>query len=119
MSRFEPFATIEVTRMTVLRRDRKGTSADLVAAIEKLMPLLLAQDEEDAVAALKAVAEQLRTATSSSPEEREAIDKIIDAYEGDHELMAYTHQREGNQWTAAEELSHASSRVLSLARRMR
>lgn len=45
---------------------------------------------------------------------------IVDAFEGEHELMAYTFQRDNaaGQWTAAEVLSQASARVLSLARRI-
>lgn len=105
--------------MTVIKRDRKSSSADLVLAIEKLNRLLSTQKEDDAVAALTAAAEELKNAEPGSAKHRSAIDQIIDAFEGEHELMAYTHTRGGDQWTEAEELSQASSRVLSLARRMR
>jgi len=105
--------------MTILKKNRKSTTNDLIAAITKLLPLLSAQDEEQAVEDLKKATEGLRLATSGSPEEKAAIDVIIEAFEGEHELMAYTFQREGNQWTEAEELSQASSRVITLARRLR
>lgn len=104
--------------MTVIKRDRNATKSDLLQAIEKLCPLLLDQGEKDAVEDLKNAATELRGAGDGSESANEAIEKIIDAFEGDHELMAYTMTRDTKEWTAAEELSVASSRVLSLARRM-
>ena len=54
----------------------------------------------------------------SKGNQKAAIEAIIDAFEGDHELIAYTHQRDSREWTEVEELSQASSRVITLARRM-
>lgn len=104
--------------MTVIKRDRNATKSDLIQAIEKLCPLLMDQGEEDAVADLKSAATQLKNAADGSDQANEAVEKILDAFEGDHELMAYTMTRDTKEWTAAEELSVASSRVLSLVRRM-
>lgn len=104
--------------MTVIKRDRGTTKLDLITAIEKLCPLLLGQGEEDAVQDLIDAAAKLKKAADPSKEAADAIEKIIDAFEGDHELMAYTLTRDTQEWTEAEELSQASSRVLSLARRM-
>ncbi|MFW7378187.1 MAG: hypothetical protein ACOH5I_05240 [Oligoflexus sp.] len=104
--------------MTIIKRDRKSTSHDLVQAIERLCWLLEDQKEEEAVQDLRAAAAELEKSEAGSASQKAAVEKIIDAFEGDHELMAYTHQREGSQWTEVEELSSASSRVLSLARRM-
>ncbi len=105
--------------MTVIKRSRANTSQDLVAAIERLCPLLENQKEFDAVSDLKAAATILAKAKEGSKEQKGAVDSIIDAFEGDHELMAYTHQRETDQWTEVEELSQQSSRVINLARRLR
>jgi hypothetical protein len=105
--------------MTVIKKNPSTTRDDLLKAISKLVDLLKTQSEDDAIDYLNEAAEQLKTAAVNSAESREAVKKIIDAFEGDHELMAYTHQREGDQWSEAEELSQASSRVISLARRMR
>ena len=105
--------------MTVLKRDRKSSASDLVQALDKLIPLLASQNEDEAIKALTAAAEKLRKAESGSKDEREAVEAIVDAFEGEHELMAYTFQRDSNQWTEAEELSHASSRVITLARRIK
>ena len=104
--------------MTVIKRNQANTQSDLIEAIERLCVLLLGQKEDDAVADLRAAADALRGSQNGSKEQRAAIREIIDAFEGDHELIAYTHQRESDQWTEVEELSQASSRVLSLARRM-
>ncbi len=105
--------------MTVIKRSRANTSQDLAAAIEKLCPMLEIQKEFDAVRDLQLAAETLRHMPEGSKEHKGAVDTIIDAFEGDHELMAYTHQRDTDQWTEVEELSHQSSRVLNLARRLR
>ncbi|WP_132314554.1 hypothetical protein [Pseudobacteriovorax antillogorgiicola] len=83
-------------------------------AIDKLCLLLEGQGEHEAIVDLNKAKDLLKT-----NDQKAAIAIIIDAFEGDHELMAYTMQREGQQWTEVEELSQASSRVLSLARRIR
>ncbi len=105
--------------MTVIKRSRANTSQDLVAAIERLCPLLENQKEFDAVSDLKAAANILGKAKEGSKEQKAAVNSIIEAFEGDHELMAYTHQRDTDQWTEVEELSQQSSRVINLARRLR
>jgi hypothetical protein len=106
--------------MTVIKRSRQDSATDLIAAIETLIPLLEDQDEGEAAKALAAANAQLQKAKAGSSEYKAAIAAIVDAFEGEHELMAYTFQRDNaaGQWTAAEVLSQASARVLSLARRI-
>jgi hypothetical protein len=106
--------------MTVIKRSRQDSATDLIAAIDTLVPLLKDQDEGEAADALAAACESLQKAKAGTPEYKSAIAKIVDAFEGEHELMAYTFQRDNaaGQWTAAEVLSQASARVLSLARRI-
>lgn len=106
--------------MTVIRRNRQDSCSDLIEAIDSLVPLLKDQEEEEAAGVLEAAALELKDAKPGSDKQKTAIANIIDAFEGDHELIAYTFQRENsaNQWTEVEQLSHASARVLSLARRM-
>lgn len=106
--------------MTVIKRNRQDSNADLIAALDELMPLLKSQKEDEAIEVLIASAEILKESKVGTPKQKEAIDKIIDAFEGDHELIAYTFQRDNpkNEWTLVEQLSQSSSRVLSLARRM-
>lgn len=106
--------------MAVIKRDKQSSTADLIAAIEQLNVLLKDQHEEDAIAALTEAAGTLKKAAPGSPQHKTAVNTIIDAFEGEHELMAYTFQRENsNEWTEADELSQVSARVLSLARRMK
>ena len=107
--------------MSVIKRDKSASSQDLVQAIEKFIPLLKNQGEDEACDDLKAAAEALRQAKAGSPEHGAAVAAILEAFEGDHELVSYTFQRKHapGEWTEAEELSEASSRVLSLARRMK
>jgi hypothetical protein len=106
--------------MTVIKRSRADSSADLISAIEDLIPLLKDQREHDAADALKGAAVALRKAKLGTSEHKTAVESVIDAFEGEHELMAYTIQRESSagQWTEVEQLANASSRVISLARRM-
>jgi hypothetical protein len=105
--------------MAVIKKNPSATKDDLLKALDKLIPLLKDQDEDDAAEDLETAAKNLKTAAVGSKEAKAAINTIIDAFEGEHELMAYTMQRESQQWTEAEELSLASSRVLNLARRLR
>jgi hypothetical protein len=106
--------------MTVIKRKTTDSNADLIAAIEVLLPLLQGQGEHDAIASLKEALDGLREHKVGTPKHKAAIDQILDAFEGEHELKAYTFQRDssGSQWTEVEQLSHASARVLSLVRRM-
>jgi ABC-type transporter Mla subunit MlaD len=105
--------------MTVIKRSQKDTTSDLITAIDLLIPLLRDQKEDDAVGVLASAAKALRSAKPQSAELRKAVAEVVDAFEGDHELISYTFQRgNGTQWTEVEELSQASARVLSLARRM-
>ncbi|MCX6118876.1 MAG: hypothetical protein NT027_15170 [Proteobacteria bacterium] len=106
--------------MTIIKRDRKDSALDLVNAIDKLNPLLAEQGEHDAVVDLKKIASNLRKSALGTDLFNASISDLIDAFEGDHELIAYTHQRkDSSEWTPAEELAIASCRVLNLARRMK
>lgn len=105
--------------MTVIKRKKGDLKADLLVAIDRFASLLEAQKEEEAVAALRAAAVKLRGAQPDTTQFTQAVAEVLDAFEGDHELSAYTHQRdESNEWTDADELSSASYKVLSLVRRM-
>jgi hypothetical protein len=106
--------------MTVIKRDRKTTVEEFIKAIEQFVVLLRTQDEDDAIRALNGAAAQLGTCSPTSKDFRDAISLIIDAFEGDHELSAYTLTRKNiDTWTDADDLSLASSKVLSMAMRLR
>jgi hypothetical protein len=104
----------------IIKRERKDSAADLVSAIDELNPLLAEQGEDDAVAHLKKASGALKKSAIGSDDYKKAVEDVIDAFEGDLELSAYTHARkDSKEWTAAEELTIASCRVLNLARRMK
>jgi hypothetical protein len=106
--------------MTVIKRDRKDSAIDLVTSIEKLVPLLAEQGDHDAVVELKKIATNLKRTEPGKPEFKQLIEDVLEAFEGDLELMAYTHQRkDSKEWTPAEELAIASYKVLNLAKRMK
>ena len=106
--------------MTIIKRDRKDSASDLVTAMEKLIPLLAEQGENEAVIDLKRTSQSLKKAQVGTDLFKSLVDDIIEAFEGEHELVAYTHQRKNaTEWTVAEELAIASCRVLNLARRMK
>lgn len=106
--------------MSVIKRDRKQSASELVKAIETFVMLLRDEEEDDAADDLMNAATELRSTESGTEPFRKAVQKVIEAFDGDHELMVYTHQRKPDgEWTRADELSAASSRVLSLAKRLR
>ena len=105
--------------MTVIKRNRDATKVELLEAVALFIDLLEDQNEDEAIAFLKQTSKALKSASNGSAEQKKSVKEIIDAFEGDHELIAYTHQRDGDQWTEVEELSQISSRVLSLAKRLR
>jgi hypothetical protein len=109
-----------VNFMTIIKRSRSDSTSDLVSAITALVPLLQDQKEKEAAQELLEASTDLAKATPGSAEHKAAIAKVIEAFEGDHELLAYTFQRgsSAGQWTEVEQLAEASSRVISLARRM-
>jgi hypothetical protein len=106
--------------MTVIKRDRKESASELVKAIEKFVGLLRDQEEDDAADELVKAAEALRKNEAGGEGYRTALASVVEAFEGEHDLMVYTHQRKPDgEWTPADELALASSRVLSLAKRLR
>lgn len=106
--------------MTIIKRDRRSSSEDLVGAIDQFCTLLAAQNEDEAIAALVEAAQTLKQAEPASAEHRAAISAIVDAFEGEHELSAYILENaDPNKWDEPEQLSQAATRVLTLARRLR
>lgn len=89
-----------------------------MTAIQKLVPLLKNQGDDDAAEDLSDVATALTKTTTGTSAHKALIARIIDAFEGDHELIAYTLHKSTSEWTEADALAQASSRVLNLARRI-
>ena len=103
--------------MSVIKRDRNSSKTDLTQSIYKLCYLLEGQKEFEAVEDLKKAASLLADNDLGTDNFNRGVSIVIEAFEGEHELMAYTFQRETKQWTEVEELANQSSRVLTFARR--
>ena len=104
--------------MTVIKKkSQKASVQDLVAEINRLAILLEAQNEGEAAADLREAGSELKSHELGSEEFKAAIDEILEAFDGEHELMAYTYRRESDGWSVAEELYLSSINVLNLAKR--
>lgn len=106
--------------MAFIRRDKKSSSLELVEAIRQLAPLLKNQDDHEAADFLLNSAALLEKQPLGSNEFTRTIVGIIDSFEGEFELMAYTlKESDPRSWSEADELAVASNRVLALARRLK
>ena len=105
---------------SVLKKTKQSSVNDLVTALDKFMDLLKGQKELDAVADLKIVSADLQKYQPDDNEFQSAIKLLLEAYDGDHELRAYTLRRKkaDDDWTEAEDLYLASIEVLNLANRL-
>jgi hypothetical protein len=106
--------------MSVIKRDVKASTSDLGESILKFVSLLRDQGDDDACEVLLASAELLKKGAPGTESHKKAVAQIIDAFD-EYELMAYTlaPKTDAAQWTVADELCDASSRVLSLAKRFK
>ena len=106
--------------MTVTKKKtRKTSTADLGSAMTKLIYLLEGQKEDEAVADLRIALADIQKHQLESAEFQAALNLIVEAFEGEHELNAYTYKRDKeDQWTEVEELYLASTSVLNIVRRL-
>ena len=107
--------------MTVIRKDPRTSANELIAAIEKFIPLLRRQGNEDeAVALLSELTQKMSTQEVGSDAFSESIRAIIDSFDGDCELKAYTlKESDRKSWSEADEMAVISSRIYALARRFK
>ncbi len=105
---------------SVLKKTKQTSANDLVNALDKFMTLLEGQKEFDAVRDLKTVRGNLQKFQHDSEEFQSALKDLLETYDGDHELRAYTLRRKkaDDDWTEAEELYLASIEVLNLVNRL-
>lgn len=106
--------------MTVVRKKTPSTSSsDLQSALSQLIDLLETQKEDAAIVDLNSALHTLSHHEPASPEYQNALQLVKEAFEGEHELIAYTFRGEKNkEWSAAEELFLASSKVYNLLHRL-
>ena len=109
--------------MTIVKKKNRTTSvSDLMAALDQFIYLLEGQDEEAAVAELKLAKEKIQENTPGTSKFQEAIQMVLEAFDGEHELQAYTIRRDksdASNWTEVEELYLTSVSVLNLAKRLK
>jgi|GEM_PF-754928 len=107
--------------MTIVVKKRTQTTSrkELTTALELFIDLLKKQEEDEAAKALIEALHLLRKEDKTVL--KKALNIIDDAFEGDHELDAYTFPRKvtGDSWTEADALYLASTGVKSLANRIK
>ena len=106
--------------VSVIKKDKKASASELVKAINRFVPLLRNQQEEEAADLLDETAQKLAKQEIGSAGFSQSIITVINSFEGDFELKEYT-LRESNcrDWTDADELSVVSNRIYALARRLK
>ncbi len=104
----------------VLKKTKQNSAGDLVSALNKFIALLEQQNEHDAIRDLQSAVGSLETSLPDSDAFQSALQLVLEAYEGDHELKAYTlrRQKQDDNWTEAEELYLASIEVLNIVKRL-
>ena len=105
---------------SVLKKTKQTSVNDLLTALDKFMDLLKGQKEFDAVEDLQIVSADLKKYQPDEKEFQSALKNLLEAYDGDHELRAYTLRRKkaDDDWTEAEDLYLASIDVLNLTNRL-
>ena len=105
--------------MAVVKK-KSVSSQELIEAIERFVPLLVGQKEDEAVQFMRDIIDQLREQEAEGQQFKDTVQKVIEAFDGELELIAYTlKSSDGQSWSDADELAVVSNRVLALARRLR
>lgn len=105
--------------MAVVKK-KSVSSQELIEAIERFVPLLAGQKEDEAVQFMREIIDQLQKQEPDDQLVKDSALKVIEAFDGELELIAYTlKSSDGQSWSEADELAVASNRVLALARRLR
>ena len=104
---------------TVKTKSKKSSVGDLRSALVKLIYLLEGQQEKEAVMDLRIALSDIEKYVFGSAEFSAALNLIKEAFEGEHELNAYTFKREKEEeWSEVEELYLASTSVINIVRRL-
>ncbi|MDE3270341.1 MAG: hypothetical protein OYH77_08700 [Pseudomonadota bacterium] len=114
-------ADLHEQNMSVIKKNPRTSANELVTAIERFIPLLRKQKgEEEAANLLASIAQKMVAQEVGSDEFSESIRAIIDSFDGDYELKAYTLKESDNKsWSEADEMAVISSRIYALARRFK
>lgn len=107
-----------------MSQTKKTTVADSIATLckhlDKFAFDLDGQNEGEAAGDLRKYRDELHANPQDPAALKQTLENIIDAFEGDHELIAYTlgKEPEPGSWSAAGELFVSSSNVLSVTNRL-
>lgn len=104
--------------MTVVKRSKKHSAAELQQALDKFVEALKGQDEAEAVAELESIKADLANVEPGTDAFAKVVAAISEAFE-EHELGAYTFKpkTEEGSWGPADVLYVTSTQVLSLLKR--
>jgi hypothetical protein len=104
---------------SVRKKSKKSSVEDLRTALVKLIYLLEGQKEYEAVADLRIALSDVEKYVPGSAEFKAALNLIKAAFEGEHELNAYTFKRDKDAgWSEVEELFLASTSTINIVRRL-
>ncbi len=104
----------------MMKKTSSSHLSELVQAIPEFCVLLEGEKgEQEAIAELKSICTELQATDDDKIQSQ--LKRLFDAFEGDHELIAYTlYKSKGDgEWTRADHLLNLSSRVLNLANRLK
>ena len=102
-----------------IKKSSTSHLTELIQAIPEFCTLLEGEKGEgEAIAELKSICIDLQ---ADEADLQSQLKRLFDAFEGDHELVAYTlYKSKGDgEWTRADHLLNLSSRVLNLANRLK
>lgn len=103
----------------VLKKDKNSSKNKLVSQLGKLIYLLEGQKEDEAAEDLRTAQHTVETHLPVSEEFQKALSDIKEAFDGEHELRAYTFATDkATEWSEADELYLASTSVLNLVSRL-
>ena len=104
----------------VRKRTLEYSQHRLCISMRRFIELLEEQNETEAVIDLKASLSRLEEHSDNSDEIRLALETILKAFDGEHELSSYMleSKKASSTWGAKEELYLASTEVFATIKRM-
>jgi hypothetical protein len=104
----------------VRKRTLESSQHRLCISVRRFIELLEEQNENEAVIDLNTSLSKLEEHGNNSDELRLALESILEAFDGDHELSSYMleSKKGAATWGAKEELHLASTEVFAAVKRM-
>ncbi len=108
-------------QMVMIKKKKKDASVgELIQALSRFILCLERQNESEAAADLMAAKVELGAHPVGSDQFTTALNAILEAFDGDHELRSYmfARQKKSTEWTESDELFLESSTVFNLVQRL-